>query len=129
MLADTGVASLTASADGLPVEVSLVDIGLPSGRKLAVVGFDGIADELVLNGLDAAGNTIATLVHDVAELRQADGQRETKYEEVLAVTELAMAAPPTILASPSRPSRPMRRGRCRSEWPARPRSPSRASEP
>ena len=100
VLADAGVASVEASADGAPVEVGLVDIGLPSGRRLVAVGFDGIADELVLTGLDAAGNTIATVVHDVAELRQADTQRETKDEEIQAATELAMAAPPTILASP-----------------------------
>jgi hypothetical protein len=50
-----------------------------------------------LTGLDAAGNTIATLVHDVAELHQADAQRVMKDAEIQAATEAAMAAPPTIL--------------------------------
>jgi hypothetical protein len=99
VLADVSVASVNASADGQPVEVDLVDIGLPSGRKLVAVSFEGLADELVLTGLDAAGKTIATVVHDAAELRQADAQRATKTGEMEAAIELAMTAPPTILAT------------------------------
>lgn len=99
VLADVSVASVNASADGGPVEVDLVDIGLPSGRKLVAVGFEGLADELVLTGLDATGKTIATVVHDVAELRQADSRRTTKSAEVQSAIELAMTAPPTVLAT------------------------------
>jgi hypothetical protein len=79
-----------------------------------------------LTGLDAAGNTIATLVHDVAELHQADAQRVMKDAEIQAATEAAMAAPPTILGG-AEPAVSPESMQVRWRAPARPQSRASAS--